>query len=170
VNDEGGFFNDPTGSRRYMTAALRSIVWDYEREIDPRQVWAQAYALFTMGEPWNLTPEEQARVQEINAEYEFTLPTHDWLDRYIDEDYTDGAFLQYEDLKNAITATADIRVDAQASREIAGWMKKNGYEAARQWVEVMASNNGSVEKRKKLVRGYLGVKLSKKPAITPTGL
>jgi putative DNA primase/helicase len=161
VNDEGGFFNDPTGSRRYMTAALRSIVWDYERELDPRQVWAQAYALFTKGEPWNLTPEEQALVQEINAEYEFSLPTHDWLDRYIEEDYTDGAFLQFEEIKNAMTSSTDIRVDAQAAREIAGWMKKNGYEQARQYVEIPVFSNGSAEKTKKLVRGYKGLKLNK---------
>ena len=161
VNDEGGFFTDPTGSRRYMTVAIKSIDWHYASEVDIHQVWAQAYALFTSGEDWNLNPQEQKLFAAINDEYEFSMPSHDWLDRYIVD--CPDQFTEFDEIKQAITSTSDIRVDNHTSREIAGWMKKHGYEATRQYVEVAVSSNaGAAEKVSKRVRGYLGIKIARR--------
>jgi predicted P-loop ATPase len=74
LNDEAGFLSDPTGSQRFMCCTLTSIDWDYSKELDINKVWGQAVALWRAGEPWELTPEELAKVSEINANYEITDP------------------------------------------------------------------------------------------------
>jgi predicted P-loop ATPase len=57
-----------------MCCTLTTIDWDYSKELDINKVWAQAVALWRAAEPWELTPEELARVSEINANYEITDP------------------------------------------------------------------------------------------------
>lgn len=163
VNDEGGFFTDPTGSRRYMTTAIKSMDWSYARNVDVRQVWAQALALFNLGEDWNLNPDEQKQFGAINDEYEFSLPSHDWLDRYIQDE--PERFTEFDEIKRAMSSTSDIRVDTHTSREISGWMKKHGYEPTRQYVDVPVTNgSGMTETISKRVRGYVGIRIMKRPA------
>jgi predicted P-loop ATPase len=70
-NNEMGFFNDPTGSSRFMTCHIKKIDWQgYTREIDVDQVWAQAYQLYINGESHELSLSERVRASEINAEYQ----------------------------------------------------------------------------------------------------
>jgi len=69
INDEAGFLNDPTGSRRFLVCTLTRIDWRYTR-MDVHQVWAEAYQAFRSGETWKLTPDEQATQSSINREYE----------------------------------------------------------------------------------------------------
>jgi predicted P-loop ATPase len=161
VNDEGGFFTDPTGSRRYMTAALLAIDWEYARVIDPRQVWAQAVALFNQGEPWNLTPEEQKTVAAINEEYQFSLPSHDWLDQYIL--FEDGAFTPAGEILKTMRETGDFRNDSQLAREVATWTKKHKIESERQYVTTTTVDPaGKPKDETNRVRGYPGIKIAKK--------
>jgi predicted P-loop ATPase len=161
VNDEGGFFNDPTGSRRYMTVALKSIDWDYSKKVDIRQVWAQAMALYLKGEDWNLTPEEQKLIAAVNDEYEFSLPSHDWLDRYIE--ICPDAFVESESIRQAMAAAGDFGRDAHLAREIAGWMKKHGYEAGKEYVDVKTVDGaGMAQTTKKQVRGFRGARIARK--------
>jgi len=158
VNDEGGFFNDPTGSRRYMTVAIDAISWDYSKNVNINQFWAQAVHLFKSGEDWNLNPAEQARVEAVNDEYEFTPPVHDWLDVWI-EPANGAAFLPVSEIMAAIKANGANGSDTHISREISGWMKRHGYEDARKHVEMAIIGEG---KKSRLVRGYLGVRLLRK--------
>lgn len=161
VNDEGGFFNDPTGSRRYMTVAVKTMDWNYSKNIDPRQVWAQAVSLFKSGEDWNLTPEEARTIGAVNAEYEFSLPSYDWLDRYIED--TPGAFLETATILQELSSAGNFGKDTQLSREIAGWMKRNGYEQAKEYVTLnVKDDRGNPKQVKKQVRGYKGVAINRK--------
>lgn len=68
VNNEQNLLSDPTGSRRFMIAHLKSIDWAYKK-IDVDQVWAQTYALYLANEPWNLTADERKLSNEINESY-----------------------------------------------------------------------------------------------------
>lgn len=79
INNEAGFLSDPTGNRRYMVSGLTNIDWDYSKDIDPGQVWAQGYALFQQGEPWELLPDEAKIAEQINSEYEIENPLEDHL-------------------------------------------------------------------------------------------
>jgi hypothetical protein len=73
VNDEAGFLNDPTGSRRFLTCTLTRIDWSYT-QIKVEDIWAEAYHLYQSGYNWRLTPDEQKLQAEINEAYEVEDP------------------------------------------------------------------------------------------------
>jgi hypothetical protein len=89
VNNEAGLLNDPTGSRRFMVAKLTNIIWDYKKDVDVDQVWAEAVTLYLDGEPWNLTPDERQKANEINEEYETDNPLEGLLKKYFRVDAMD---------------------------------------------------------------------------------
>jgi hypothetical protein len=74
LNKEGGFLNDPTGSRRFVTATFTAIDWNYSDTLDPNQVWAEAEAAYQMGEPWKLDAAEFAMSEQINRGHEIDNP------------------------------------------------------------------------------------------------
>lgn len=88
VNNEVGFLNDPTGSRRFMTCTITRMDWKYANDIDVNQVWAQAVALFNKGEPWNLTKEEIENSNLINKAYELENPYEQYILKHFDVDKT----------------------------------------------------------------------------------
>ncbi len=159
VNDEGsGFLSDPTGSRRYMTCIITDINWDYSKEIDADQVWAQAYDLFTNGADWNLTPDEKIAIEAVNEEFEFTPPVHDWLNLHIDFQ-TDG-LTQPLNLLAALRANGLAGSDVIIYRQVAAWMKKRGIEQKRVRIATAgAETPGKQNPKKKLARCYPGVKI-----------
>jgi len=61
INNDIGFLNDPTGNRRYNPTTLTSINWDYSKNIDVNQVWAEAVDLYKNGEPWRLKDTEKQK-------------------------------------------------------------------------------------------------------------
>lgn len=78
VNSVGGFLNDPTGYRRFMSAKVSLIDWNYT-SLDANQVWAQAKALYDQGEPWDLIGEELRMAKESNIRYEIDDPLEDLI-------------------------------------------------------------------------------------------
>jgi len=73
INDEAGFLNDPTGSRRFLACTLTGVDWNYTK-IDVNQVWAEAYAAYKAGETWSLSPDEKIHQRRINEYYESEDP------------------------------------------------------------------------------------------------
>jgi predicted P-loop ATPase len=80
--DNLGYLVDTTGNRRYLSVNLESIDWAYRENIDIDQVWAQAYALFGRGEPWQPTAEEAKRRDELNQAHERADLVDDWIEKY----------------------------------------------------------------------------------------
>lgn len=77
-----GFLADETGSRRFLVVRLTAIDWTY-RDIDRDQLWAQIYHLYIEdGMQPELTAEEKAVQQTINARYEMESPIDDWIRMY----------------------------------------------------------------------------------------
>lgn len=71
INSDGaGFLRDRTGNTRFVTVHLSAVDFSYTDNLDPANLWAQAVALYKKGEPWRLTPSENAMRNEINADYE----------------------------------------------------------------------------------------------------
>lgn len=68
INNQAGFLNDPTGSRRFMVATLSRLDWQYSTEVDANQVWAQAVYMLGNGYPWLLGSEEHELSERINRE------------------------------------------------------------------------------------------------------
>ncbi|MBE7469628.1 MAG: hypothetical protein DPW09_17825 [Anaerolineae bacterium] len=83
VNDEAGFLNDPTGSRRFLVCTLTKIDWDYT-QLKVDGIWAEAYHLYRAGYNWRLTSEEQKLQAEINENYEVEEPLIEDIFRHFD--------------------------------------------------------------------------------------
>jgi hypothetical protein len=62
-----------------MVVTLEEIDWNYFKEVDINQVWAQARALYLAEERWELTPEELARQEKINEGYRVYNPLVDCI-------------------------------------------------------------------------------------------
>jgi hypothetical protein len=120
INNEIGFLNDPTGSRRFMCCTLQKINWNYAKEVDVNQLWAQAVALFKQGEPWNLTEEEKRLSNEINATYEIENPLVQYLVRYFEIDPTHKEFNIDPSKKEWVTSTTDI-LDQLRAHSVIGY-------------------------------------------------
>ena len=88
LNNEGGFLNDPTGSRRFLVATLTALDWAYSQEVDVHQVWAHAAALYHQGESWTLLPEEARLSQDLNAKYRVDDPIENSLRAHFELDPT----------------------------------------------------------------------------------
>ena len=57
-----------------MISSLTNIDWSYTWNVPVGQLWAQAYALFRKGEPWDLLPDEAKAASGINELYEIDDP------------------------------------------------------------------------------------------------
>lgn len=87
INNEAGFLNDYTGSRRYMVAKLTKIDWSYTKlRVD--DIWAQAVDLYRAGFNWTLDEDERGVANEINENYTI-------------EDVTQSAILKYFEIDSS---------------------------------------------------------------------
>ena len=87
INNEAGFLNDFTGSRRYMISKIRIMDWKYE-SIEVSKLWGQAMYLYDTGFNWNLNEDETDRANEINETYQIEDVTQGALRSYCDIDAT----------------------------------------------------------------------------------
>jgi predicted P-loop ATPase len=111
INNSGGFLADPTGSRRFRVCTLEKVDWSYADEVDVNQVWAQAVALFEDGERWELDPEQQKIMAEINARYDVDDP--------IQFDLIENFHIEPQELEHH-TATAQIIHKLRADGKVVG--------------------------------------------------
>jgi predicted P-loop ATPase len=90
VNNIGGVLNDASGNRRFMATTILSIDFDYTK-IDVNQVWAQAYAMYKAGEPWNLVQDESILISQTNENFETETPVIDLINKKftVDQDNRD---------------------------------------------------------------------------------
>jgi predicted P-loop ATPase len=133
INNSGGFLADSTGNRRFRVCTLTKIDWDYEKQVNINDVWAQAVHLYKNGERWQLDADTNEKMNEINSRYEVDDPLG-W-DLY-------EVFNIDPDEKSEYTATAQIikilrdsgRVtggsDQQISNRIGNILSKAGCEKA----------------------------------------
>jgi hypothetical protein len=86
-----GFLDDPTGSRRFITAELVGIDHSYAQKIEVDQLWAQIYAAYRRDpQGWRLTPAEQQKRDVINGENEVERPYEGLVSRLFECDPTQG--------------------------------------------------------------------------------
>lgn len=126
-----------------MTCHITAIDWTYTEKVDPRQVWAQAKALYDKGQPWELTKQEIECAKFANAQYEIEDPLHD-------------IFLRNFELTGKVT-------DFAATVDILRQMREDGWRLRSPRAESMAVAN--LMRRLKVSgvrfqneRGYEGVK------------
>lgn len=130
INNESGFLNDPTGSRRFLVVTVKEIDWDYS-DLDPHQVWAQAHALYQAGESGRLTKAERALQQTLNAGYEVDDPLEDWLLRHFDIDLTADTFTSSADIVKELGERGMRGTTRAIAMSLASTAKRLGLEKVR---------------------------------------
>jgi energy-coupling factor transporter ATP-binding protein EcfA2 len=98
INNEAGFLNDFTGSRRYMVSKLLTIDWAYEKtNID--DVWGHAVYLYDSGFKWTLDENEREMANEINETYQIEDVTQSAINHYFEIDEKEvGWFMSTYDI------------------------------------------------------------------------
>ncbi|TXG77454.1 hypothetical protein E6Q11_02710 [Candidatus Dojkabacteria bacterium] len=87
VNSEGGGeLTDPTGNRRFFIIDVTKLDWDYSKNIDVNQVWAQALHLYKSGVGWTLTGEEKEQRDANNQEHTVMDSTEEAMRYYFEID------------------------------------------------------------------------------------
>ncbi|MBX0328577.1 hypothetical protein K2Z83_12905 [Oscillochloris sp. ZM17-4] len=128
VNDDGeGFLVDPTGNRRYLVISLTGIDWSYT-QIDVRQVWAEAVALYRAGERGRPCEEERAWRDKVNAErHEAKGPLFDYINEYFVATNNPSDVISNTDIFDILAAHEVIgRIDRRTQMDIAAALKRIG--------------------------------------------
>lgn len=146
VNEDGtGFLNDPSGNRRFGVVRMQGIDWSYEN-IDRDQVWAQIYAMYKAGEPFELTQHEQEVQKEMNLEYTLQSPLEELFLNYFEHDPSQPE--RFMSTMDILSHLSDLGLEGRQYTnkiELASVMTKLGIEQTR----------GRVDGKQ--VRGYAGV-------------
>ncbi|MEA4812043.1 MAG: VapE family protein [Anaerolineaceae bacterium] len=129
-NGASGFLNDPSGNRRFMITTVKNIDWQgYTKNIDPDQVWGQAFTEWQMGEPTELTADEMKASSANNEEYKVSDPVTLAIEEKFKVD-TSGSFVATSEMIEALRNSPIIRSirDDDLAKRIADYMAANGGE------------------------------------------
>jgi predicted P-loop ATPase len=80
------FLTDPTGNVRWIPFEINGIDWNYSKEVNINDVWAQAYALYLAGLNGDVTAEEVKENEEENKQFTMVSAEMELLIKY----YTPG--------------------------------------------------------------------------------
>lgn len=152
VNDEAGFLNDPTGSRRFLTCTLTRIDWAYT-QIKVDDIWAEAFHLYQSGYNWRLTPEEQSLQSQINDHYEIEDPLIPEILRYFTKTDNPDDFISSRDV---LTKMELNHLDKRNTMRLAQAMKKLGVEKGKQRANDSRVNGYFGLKEKATQNGWTG--------------
>ncbi len=143
VNNSSGIFSDSTGSRRFWATTVTGLNWQYERDIDIHQVWAEAMQAYQNGESWTLTKDQAERASKINQDdYAVSDPVEDLLRKHYNLDPARG---------DMWTSTADILQTLQNNG-----LGQNA-RANSMYLAATLKSLGHVKGDRNKVRGYLGI-------------
>jgi predicted P-loop ATPase len=106
VNNESGLLSDPTGSRRFMIAHIKSIDWNYRSAVDVNQIWAQAYSLYQGGETWKLIGAERDLANEINEQYQSVDIVEDTICKWFEIDPAESWWMSTVDIIEVLKDTS----------------------------------------------------------------
>ena len=151
INENGaGFLNDPTGSRRFAVAKIKSIDWLGYTKIDVNQIWAQITQAYQAGERGNLQQDEQIKQHEINSQYTLISSTHELLLKFyhIDSASFPNDWLPAADVLLTLFENGMTGSQKAAQMEIASIMEK---------LDIEKSNIDSVTNNDRLMC-YRGVR------------
>jgi predicted P-loop ATPase len=132
ANPEGsGFLDDPSGNRRFVVVSLESINWDYTQNVDVDQVWAEAYQLYDIGEPWRLRQDERDLQRQLNKEFEVTTPLEEMFLKFYTIDRTSNHWTPAIDIVLELEDRGLKGNQHRTSIELGALMSKLGVEKGR---------------------------------------
>jgi putative DNA primase/helicase len=156
INNETGFLNDPTGSRRFLVVTLDSIDWKYT-QLDARQLWGQAAALFREGHTGRLDATEKAIQRQLNGGYEIKDPIEDYILQHFDLTGDSSDFLTVADMVDRLKVLGYNGTTRAIALDFARAAKRLGIEGGR---------GRRARQNQTAPRGYHGIKM--RPLGVPT--
>jgi predicted P-loop ATPase len=79
------FLNDETGTVRWLCFEIKSINWNYSKEVDMDKVYAQAYHLYNKSDyQYELTKEEVITNEERNKRFHILTIERELLEKYFE--------------------------------------------------------------------------------------
>lgn len=153
-----GFLDDPTGSRRFITAELVGIDHSYAQKIEVDQVWEQIYAAYRRDpQGWRLTPAEQQKRDVINGENEVERPYEGLVSRLFECDPTQGEWwMATSEIVDILRTYGETMFDETRHHGILGATLKG-----------LGLERRQKQQAGERIWGYAGIKSRIKPADLP---
>ena len=126
INNEAGFLNDSTGTRRWNVITLDSINWNYSKEIDINDIWSEAYQLYKSGFDYHLTSEEITIHDALNRLYTDKTHIDELLDAYLEFSDEEDYFISTLELVSKLKQIGCTGTDDSISKKVKKWMLRNG--------------------------------------------
>lgn len=143
------FLVDETGNRRFLVCECQETIdFSYSKTVQIEQLWSQAIEAWKEGKGF-LTREEQALVNEANKAYLGVSATHEVLDQLLIVTNDDGDFVRTSTILELLKDRG-INLGVHITREIGGYMKRNGLKAVNRRTTMNTDTN-------QRCRGYLGI-------------
>jgi len=160
INDRGGgFFDDPTGSRRFLICDVQKIDWKEYTKICVDQLWAEIYVAYLAGEEWELTPDERILQEQKNLDYQPKDTLEDHLVDGFEIDLTKIGdpdwFTPTIDILEYLQTTKNFKAGSTQAlnKMIAQTCKRLCLEPFKQKVQPKILGQNAIEKR-----GYQGIR------------
>lgn len=158
VNDENGFLNDPTGSRRFWVLGIDGINWKYSEDLNPDDIWAEAMAAWRSGETNALDDQLKAAMEDIAEEYRVINSTEEAIKKWfiITDPIDVSVFTDFNTIREILQdpAKGNLTGNNVSDVKIASALKALGLYSDRQWVQQTALGVN----KKIRTRGYVGIK------------
>ena len=156
VNDENGFLNDPTGSRRFWTIGIKSIDYKYADALSIDDIWAEAMHAYKNGESHDLDLVQKQRVDELAEDYRMVNSTEEAIKKYFDITGNQNDFLDFNTIRSVLVDPNQGNLNARDASDvkIASALKALGLERTRQYISQQALGHNKLIQ----VRGYIGIK------------
>ena len=119
--DRWEFLTDENGSVRWLCFEIDSIDWNYKKDIEIDDVWAQAYHLLTNTKYfYDLTIEEIKENDYMNKKYQVGSPERDLIQRYFKPgSVRDGIFMTSTEILEYIAEFTSIKMSpVQIGKEL----------------------------------------------------
>lgn len=117
VNNSAGILADQTGNRRFLVATINSIDWTYTQNVDPNQVWAEAFTAYSQGETWYLSGGERQQSEENNSTYRVPNPIEGYLTKYFNIDA--ACTTEWTSTSEIVARLFDMGYKGQSTRSVA---------------------------------------------------
>lgn len=157
VNTENsGLLSDPTGNRRFHICQLKKIEWEYQRNLLPDLLWAQAVACYNDDPISYKLDKQEAQLRDlINTQFETISPIDDIIDRYyeVTNDLTD--YVRSDEILEKLTLVGFGLKNSGLARELATVMTRLKIKSKRQNVDIVTQTNQTITVK---ATCYLGIR------------
>lgn len=130
--DGSGFLVDSTGNTRFLTCLITAIDFGYSTAYSPDDLWSEAWWYYkNVPGSWELTPEEQAKRDEINQSYEVPSALEEVILDLFQITHNGQDFIPTSTIKNTLALHYRINSEQLFTRELKRVMHKLGVEPGR---------------------------------------